>query len=281
MYPKFAITKTAAMQRILLLLTVMLTLRLAVTAQAYTGKVEYQKTQQPAAFIELPYSQDVVEDGIKDYMAKKGYKGSSAKGFNVFRGTRLDTADANPSDLYFKIDRKSRKEKDITVITLVTTKANQDIMTRSRSDSAGINTEGPKNFLNNLVPYLDAHNTDVQVAGQQEVLKKAQKKLNSLKDDQVSLEKKMRKLQSEQEQNKNDLLKQTQDMQNTVQADDNVKNKAQKRMNKLLDDQDNLRKKIRNTQTDIDQNTHNIESQENELQKQQQILDAIKAKQKA
>ena len=69
-------------------------------------------------------------------------------------------------------------------------------------------------------------------------------------------------------------------MQNTVQADDNVKNKAQKKMNHLLDEQDDLRKKIRKTQTDIDQNKTEIESQQAEIQKQQQILDAIKAKQK-
>src|ERR1700712_4997453 len=104
------------MKRIFLLLTVSLALRSAISAQAYAGKLEYQKTQQPVAIIELPYNQDVVEDGIKDYMAKRGLKGASSKGFNVFRGTKLDSADADASDLYFKIDRKSRKEKDVAVI---------------------------------------------------------------------------------------------------------------------------------------------------------------------
>ena len=267
------------MRKILLLVIVLLACKQVTRAQAYEGKLEYQKTMQPVAIVELPYPQDVVDDAIKDYMAKKGFKGSSTKGFTVFRSMKLDDNDTDPSDLYFKTDRKSRKEKDITVITLLPTKASQDIMTRSLTDSTKV--DAAKSFLNAMTPYLDAHNTNVQLASQGDVLKKAQKKFSDLQDDQVSLEKKIRKLQADQDQNKIDLVKQTQDMQNTVQADDNVKNKAQKRMNKLLDEQDDLRKKLRKTQPDLDKKKSDQEKQQQEIAKPQQILDAIKAKQKS
>ena len=266
------------MKRIILSLLVILACKLAVHGQAYAGRLEYQKTQQSVAMIELPYNQDVIEDGIRDYMAKRGNKGSSSKGFTVYRSTRLDDADSITSDLYFKVDSKGRKDKDISIIYLLPTKANQDILARPSADS--INLETAKNFLNNMAPYLDAHNTDVQANNQQAILKKAQKKMNDLQDDQLSLEKKIRKLQADQEQNKTDLLKQTADMQSTVSSDDNVKNKAQKKMNKLLDEQDDLRKKLRKTQADLDQNKTDQEKQQQEVQKQQDILDAIKAKQK-
>ncbi len=245
-------------------------------AQAYEGRLDYQKTYQQVAIIEVPYKDGVVEDAIKDYLAKKGLKSSSSKGFDVFRGAKLDDADTDPSDLYFKIERK-KKDKDYTVISLLATKANQDILARPATDSTG-QMDKAKSLLNSLVPYIDAHNTDVQVNNQQDVLKKAQKKMNSLISDQSDIEKKIRKLQADQDQNKSDIIKQTQDIQNTVTADADVKNKIQKRMNKLLDQQDDLRKKLRKAQADLDENKINQENQQKELDKQQQVLDAIKAK---
>jgi hypothetical protein len=255
--------------------------RLGVHAQAYESKLDFQKTQQPAAIIELSYNQEVVEDGIKDYMVKKGYKSASARGFTVFRSARLDSSDTDLSDLYFKIERKSRKEKDVTVITLVPTRPNQDILALSGDSTASMRIDKAKSFLNQLVPFLDAHNTEVQVIAQQDVLKKSQKKLLNLQNDQNDLEKKIRKIQSDQDQNKSDLLKQTQDIQTTVTSDADVKNKMQKRMNKLLDQQDDLRKKLRKTQAELDENRINQDTQQKDVDKQQQALDAIRAKQKS
>ncbi|HXB45574.1 MAG TPA: hypothetical protein VNV85_16020 [Puia sp.] len=245
-------------------------------AQSYEGKLEYQKTMQQVAIIELPYKTSVVEDAIRDYLAKKGLKNSSSKGFDVFRGAKLDDADPEASDLYFKIERK-RRDKDYTVISLLATKANQDILGRPLADSTG-QIDKAKSFLNNLVPYVDAHNTEVQAGDQQEVLKKAQKKFDALVSDQTDIEKKIRRLQSDQDQNKSDIIKNTQDIQNTVTNDADVKNKMQKRMNRLLDQQDDLRKKLRKAQAELDENRINQENQQKEVDKQQQVLDAIKAK---
>jgi hypothetical protein len=266
------------MKKYLLLLITLFVFKIATysQAQAYDGRLDYQKTSQQVVLIDLPYKTDVVEDAIKDYMVKKGFKSSSSKGFNVFRGIKLDDADADPSDLYFKIDKK-KKDKDYSVITLLATKANADILARPATDSSG-QIDKAKSFLNNLVPYIDAHNTDVLINDQQDVLKKAQKKMNGLMSDQSDIEKKIRKIQSDQEQNKTDLLKQTQDIQNTVTADADVKNKMQRRMNKLLDEQDDLRKKLRKAQADLDENKVNQDAQQKEVDKQQQALDAIKAR---
>ncbi len=58
------------MQRILLSILILLSVKLSF-AQAVVGKVEYQKSQQPAAIIELPYSSEMVESAIKDFLSKK------------------------------------------------------------------------------------------------------------------------------------------------------------------------------------------------------------------
>ena len=264
------------MKKNILLLIVLLSFKMATYAQAYEGKMDYQKTLQQVAIIELPYKTDIAEDAIKDYMNKRGFKSTSSKGFDIFRGAKLDSADQDPSDLYFKVDRK-KKEKDYSVITLLVTKANQDILSRPAMDSTG-QTDKAKAFLNNLVPAISAHNVDVQFADQQDVVKKAQKKMNNLINDQSDIEKRIRKLEADQDQNKTDIIKQTNEIQNTISADDNVKNKSQKRMNKLLDEQDNLRKKLRKAQADLDENKTNQEAQQKELDNQQQALEAIRAK---
>ena len=269
------------MKQILWIAIASFVFRLGAHAQAYDGKLDYQKTQQPVAIIELSYSQDVVEDGIKDYMVKRGYKNSSAKGFTVYRSAKLDSNDTDLSDLYFKIERKGRKEKDVTVITLVPTRPNQDILALSGDSTTAARIDKAKSFLNQLAPSLDAHNTDVQFAAQQEVLKKSQKKLLNLQNDQTDLEKKIRKINADQDQNKSDILKQTQDIQTTVTSDADVKNKMQKKLNKLLDQQDDLRKKLRKSQADLDENRINQDAQQKDVDKQQQALDAIRAKQKS
>jgi hypothetical protein len=268
------------MKKTILLLITLIAVKISTYAQvqAYEGKIEYQKTMQQVASIDVPYSADVTEDAIKDYMSKKGLKSSSTKGFTVYRGTKLDDADADQSDLYFKIEKK-KGNKDYSVVTLLATKANMDILSRPAADSTG-QTDKAKIFLNNLVPFVEEHNTDVEIGKQQDVIKKAQKKLNGLVTDSTDLEKKIRNLNSDADQNKSDILKQTNEIQAAVTANDDVKNKAQKRMNKLLDEQDNIRKKLRKAQTDLDETKNYLTTQYREMDKQQQVLDAIKAKKK-
>ena len=99
--------------------------------QATEGTIDFQKTTQPAAIIELPYAENVVEKAIEDYMTRKGSKGSDSKGFKTFRGYKLRDSQDYTSDLYFKIDRKSRKEKDLTVVSLVVGRNGEDVKTSS------------------------------------------------------------------------------------------------------------------------------------------------------
>ncbi|SRR5579871_149385 len=267
------------MKKYLFLLAILLVGKTASHAQAaYDSKIDYQKTSINSAAIELAYSQDVSEDAIKDYMAKKGFKNSSSKGFIVFRGAKLDSSDSESRDLYFKIDKK-KKEKDISVISLFSTKPNIDVLVKDSTDNG--QTDKAKIFLNNLVPYIDAHNLEVQIGSQQEVLKKAQKKQNSLANEQADLEKKLRKIQADLDQNKIDQATQTQAMQNNVNQDADATKKANKKMGKLLDDQSSLQKKQRNTQQDLDDNKKDQDIQQKEVAKQQQILDVLISKRKS
>jgi hypothetical protein len=188
-------------------------LALAATGMLYAqpkateGTIEFQKTQQPAAVIELPYPENVVEKAIADYMSRKGSKGSDSKGFKTFKSYKLRDSQDYSNDLYFKIDRKSRKEKEITVVSVVAGKSGEDIKTRSAPDNNSI--DGAKDLLNDMVPSIDAYNLEVQIQEQDDLVKKAQKKFDGLADDQKDYEKKIKNLQDKLEQNKKDQERQT------------------------------------------------------------------------
>ncbi|HTI08506.1 MAG TPA: hypothetical protein VL832_08105 [Puia sp.] len=266
------------MRKILLLLILVIVIKTHARCQAFATKIDYQKTQQSAAGIQLAYESGSVEDAVKEYMTKKGYKSASSKGFIVFRAATLDSTDTEGSDLYFTVARKSRKEKDITLITLLPTKKQEDILARAQTDDPRI--EKAKSFLDNMAPFIDAYEVQLQLNSQTEVVKKAEKKLNSLLSDENDLNKKIRRLQDDSAQNKKDQVKVAADLQSNVNSDDATKTKNHKKLSKLLDNEGDLAKKLRNTRSDLDQNKKDQEAQRQELDKQKQSFDAIKARQK-
>ena len=247
-----------------------------VFAQAYTGQIEYKKTQAPAATVRLPYSAGLVEDGLKEYMTTKGYKKSSADGLIAFRGVPLDAADTG-SDLYFSTAAASRKEKDVTLLNLLAVKRNQDLLVRTQGDSDRI--EKARLFLDSLAIFMDVYNTRLQVNSRQESLNKAQKKMNALINDSTDLDKKLRRLQSDLAQNKSDQVKAAAELQANISADDDTKKKSQKKLSRLIDDQGTLEKKIRRAQGDMDENKTSRKEQQDEIDKDQQGLEAVKARQ--
>src|SRR5258708_2073461 len=105
-------------------------------AQASIGETEVRNTKQTAAVIRLPYDNAPVEDGLKQYMMTRGFKSTGLSGFILFRSVPLDGMDTTLNDLYFKTDVVSRKEKDITVLSLIPAKRNQEFVAHTLTDSA-------------------------------------------------------------------------------------------------------------------------------------------------
>jgi hypothetical protein len=176
------------MKRISLLLIITL-LHFSAMSQSREGTVDYQKTRQHAAIIELPYSTEVLEGAFKDIFSKQGAKKSESKGFQVFRSARLEEGSSNPLyDLYFKIDRKSRKEKDISIVYLTVAHPGENIAVRLADDRYG--QDDAKAFLNMVTPKVEAYNLELQINAQEEEIKKADKKYNSLVADSIDFQKK-------------------------------------------------------------------------------------------
>jgi hypothetical protein len=157
--------------------------------QAQEGTVDYQKSQHPAAFIELPYSPDIVNAALNDYLSKKGKSGTNAlKGFTTFRNTRVLQQDSANADLYFKVERKSKKEKQASVVSLLLAMPKEGVV--AQNNVRYLNMEEAKAYLNELVPAIEAYNLELLIKDQNDAVIKAESKYKTLTDDATGLEKK-------------------------------------------------------------------------------------------
>jgi hypothetical protein len=180
------------MKKFFILFAVVLGFASSSFAQAMDGNIEFNKTAAPGASVEIAVKSDVAESAIKDKMNTLGYKSSSFKGFYVFRNFIDTSVNSQPVDLFLKVDRKSRGEKDKSIVQMVT----------AIRDSVVV-SPGAKMFLNKLIPHTEAYNLNLDISAQEEVVTKNQKKFDNLVDDSVSLVKKIKNLTEDLANNRN------------------------------------------------------------------------------
>lgn len=162
--------------------------------QARYTTAEYQKIVRPAVASEVPFSEKTISDALEDKMGKMGYKGKSTKGFILYSGVRLPELGTEAYDLYYKIDKVSRKDKGNCTVMLMISKGFDNFVSDS-SDSKVI--ANAKTYLNNLRDMVAAYDLEVQIAEQDEVIKKTDKKYTNLVDEATELQKKKRKLEDQ------------------------------------------------------------------------------------
>ena len=169
-------------------------------SQARYTFIEFRDAQKPGIQTEFSYPDKTVTDAIEEKLSKMGYKGKDTKGYTVYKGVVLPELGSQPYDLYFKVDRKSRKDKDVSVVNMLISNGNENFISDT-SDSRTINNG--KSFLDNLMPSIAAYDLQQQVNNQAEALKKAEKKYQSLQDDADDLQKKRKKIEQQIEENLN------------------------------------------------------------------------------
>lgn len=206
------------MRKVILLAALFFISRIAM-AQSSEGTVDYQKTKQPAVVLELPYPPGVVEDAIKEKMKRMGYTGKESKGFVTYKGVR--DSSGKEMDYVVRVERKSRKEKDESVVYLFGQGATIDMA----KTGEGSDIDFLKSQLNKMTPDIEAYNLEVNIADQESTVKKAEKKYDNLQDDQKSLEKKLKRLQDDIADNKKDQEKQKSEIENQKKVLDTLKAK--------------------------------------------------------
>jgi len=169
-----------------------------VSAQARYVFIDFKDVKKPGVQNEFAYSDKTISDAIDDKMTKMGYKSKDVKGYTVYRSVLLPELGNQAYDLYFKVDRKSRKEKDNAVVTMLVSSGNENFISDS-SDSRTMSNA--RKYLDNLLPTLTAYDLQQQVNAQQDLVTKAEKKYKSLQDDADDLQKKKKKLEQQIEDN--------------------------------------------------------------------------------
>ena len=161
--------------------------------QAQEGAVSYQNRQQSAAVIELPYAPTIVMAALNDYLSKKGRsKASDLKGFTTYRNTTPAGNDSTNADLYFKVERKSRQDKETSIVSLLLTMPSDG--TTNSTNQHHLNMDEAKVYLNDLTPAIEAYNLELQIKDQNGAVTTAEARYKNLTNEGADLEKRKEEL---------------------------------------------------------------------------------------
>jgi hypothetical protein len=191
-------------------------------AQPRNSTVEYLKEKRDAVAMDIPFSEKTVNNAIVDAFQKLGYKGKENKGFLVFKEVKIKQMGDKPLDFYFLTERKNRKEKDATTLSIAFSRDLDQFITEAEEDEIFNNAKNYLEDLRNTIYYYDLED---QIKSQAETLAKSEKKLNSLVDDGKDLEKRKKKLDEQIETNSQNQIAQKTDAEAQKQVLEKLKEK--------------------------------------------------------
>ena len=194
-------------------------------AQSATeATAEIFKTAQPVYTIELNHSPDVVEEALyRDFKSQVDKKGDESKNIRAYKGVILSQVSPDKMDYYTRVERKSKKEKDKSVVYLWVSMGNENFVSSSTNPTVAQNAlVYLNNFMNSTAIYQHTLNTQAQ----EDAVAKAQKKVNSAKDDIADYEKKIADYQKKLEAAKKELVDREAELNNEKQKLEALKAKG-------------------------------------------------------
>ena len=194
--------------RKLIFVTIFLSVSFLLKAQAHEGSIEYNKGKQACIVMEYKYPPEAVQNAMRAKLLSLGYGGKEEKGmfnkdkgFRVYKETTVGEISPNKYDYAINIERKSHKEADETVVSLVVFKDNVNALSKLSREEL----EKVKSFLNNLLPEVEASNLEILIGAQILSLEKADKKLKTLQDENKKLQEALEKNIKDQELQKKEI----------------------------------------------------------------------------
>jgi len=187
-------------------------------AQPSKAIIEYDKLKVPGYTMELPFPPGVAEDAIKDRFKKMGVTGKERKGFWEFRNVTFPEVRKEMVDAYISLERKSRKEKDITIMSVILTEpgiapgASDSLVSAAKGSNQDIGSTGALNLLTSFKENTEDLNLELDIQKQENEVKKADKANKNLIDDGDDLQKKLKKVQEDIVDNKNKQAKQAEEL---------------------------------------------------------------------
>ena len=200
---------------------------------------------------------DIVEKALKEKFAKQGVKPKEIDDFLVFRNVTLKSIDsAKLVDAFFKVEKKNKKEKDASTISLIPTQHGEipDEKMKSGATPKIITVSAAsEEVLSGLTPEIEMKVFEKKLLDKQEEIKVAEKKLKELREDSAGYVKKQIEIEDDLVQNKKD---QESERANLDKAKDDVgaTKKSVKKLDNLLDDQTKYEKKLKSVKEDREKN---------------------------
>jgi hypothetical protein len=170
-------------------------------AQAFDGNINYNKLTVAGLACEFNYEKKLVEKTCLEKMQATMGKSKSIKDFEVFRGVRMPEWGPDVYDIYVKIDKKSKKEDNKSVLYMMVSLGNENFVTPTSHPTV---IAGAKNYINNMMPWFAAKDLENQIKEQEEAVKKTEKQYNRSIEDGDDLAKKKVKIEKEIEENKSE-----------------------------------------------------------------------------
>ena len=151
----------------------------------------------------LPYSEEIAEGAIVQKLKEIGYnpesKGSlfwktnTIDGYYTFKGVALRDLSGQVVDLYFKVERKSKKDKEQSYVYMMVSKSEEQFIS---SETDSLIYVSSTNFLNRFAEYGASYKLDVDIRNQDGIMQAAQKKHTRLRDDEADYVKKITDFES-------------------------------------------------------------------------------------
>ncbi len=194
---------------------------LAASPQSNFTTITINKKLQPGLVLELPNNTSVAEGTILQKLKETGYtpetkgklfwKKNKLDGFYVFNGVELAALNNQKLDMYFKVDPKSKSQKDQSIIYLLVSKGYDNFIS-PEVDTATF--AAATAFLNGFVAGTASYRLNLDIEEQAKVVKAAEKKLADLEDDDKALTKKIEELQADLRNKKDDKVMQEKEIAN-------------------------------------------------------------------
>jgi hypothetical protein len=191
------------------------------SSQATFTTITINKNIQPGLVLHLPNNTDVAEGTILQKLKETGYspetkgklfwKKNKLDGFYVFNGISLPALNNQKLDMYFKVEKKSKSQKEQSIIYLLVSKGYDNFISPEVDSTTFL---AATDFLNGFVATTASYRLNLDIEEQEKVVKNAEKKLAGLQDDEKSLGKGIEDLQADLRNIKNDQLMQEKEIAN-------------------------------------------------------------------
>jgi hypothetical protein len=189
--------------------------KIVVSPTPTEGTIMYDKTQVPCYNIEIPFSEVVAEEAIKKRFKQMGAGTKERKGFMEFKNVSIaEIKNGSLVDAYIRVDRKSKKEKESSIVSLIIT--DPGVLPGGANDqeknNSGASATGAYSLLSSLNENSADHALELDIKKQEDVVRKSDKQYNNLVKDGEDLQSKLKRTQNDIEANKADQVKQAEEL---------------------------------------------------------------------